>query len=50
MIQIELKRFDAARANIDKALAIIPDSAAVLDTKRALEAAVEAATNPPKGK
>ena len=50
MIQIELKRFDAARVNIDKALAIIPDSAAVLDTKRALEAAIEAAKNPPKRK
>ena len=50
MLQIELKKFDAARANIDKAMAIIPDSSAVLDTKRALEAAIEAAKNPPKTK
>ncbi len=41
MIQIELKKYDAARTNIEKALKIIPDAAAVLDTKRRLEAAVE---------
>ncbi len=41
MIQIELKKYEAARTNIEKALKIIPDAAAVLDTKRRLEAAVE---------
>ena len=48
MIQITLKRFDAARINIEKALKLIPDSAAVLDTKRMLEAAIEEEKNPPK--
>lgn len=43
MLQIELKKFDAAAKNIEKALKLIPDSAAVLDTKKALEAAVNAA-------
>ena len=50
MLQIEQGKFDAARANIEKALAIIPDSAAVMDTKKALEAAIEAARKPPTGK
>ncbi len=42
MIQIELKKFKAAKINIDKALELIPDSAAVLDTKRMLEEAIKA--------
>ena len=50
MLQIELKKFDAARVNVEKALKLIPDSAAVLDTKKALDAAIEAAKNPPKKK
>ena len=50
MIQIELGMFDAARANIEKALAIIPDSAAVMNTKKALEEAIEAANKPSKKK
>ena len=41
MIQIELKKYDAAKSNIDKALKLIPDSAAVLDTKKALEDAIK---------
>ncbi len=45
MIQIELKKYEAARTNIEKALKIIPDAAAVLDTKRRLEAAVERQTH-----
>ena len=44
MIQIELKRFDAARVNIEKALKLIPDSAEVLDTKKALEKAIKEAS------
>ena len=39
MIQIEQGRFEAAEVNIRKALEIVPDSAAVLDTRKALEAA-----------
>lgn len=50
MLQMEQGRFEAARANVEKALAIIPDSAAVMDTKKALEAAVEAANKPSKKK
>ena len=50
MLQIEQGKFDAARANIEKALAIIPDSAAVMDTKKALDAAIEAAKKPPSAK
>ena len=50
MLQIEQGRFDAARINIDKALAIIPGSAAVQDTKKALEAAIKAANEPPARK
>lgn len=42
MIQIELKKFAAAKVNVEKALKLIPDSAAVLDTKKALEAALKA--------
>lgn len=37
MIQIELKKFKAAKINIDKALELAPDSAAILDTRRLLE-------------
>ena len=48
MIQIGQGRFDAARANIERALELIPGSAAVMDTKRALEEAVKAAANPQK--
>jgi len=39
MIQIELRKFDAAEVNVRKALELAPNSAAVLDTKKALEAA-----------
>ena len=46
MLQIEQGKFEAARANIEKALEIIPGSAAVQDTKRTLAAAIEAAKNP----
>ena len=48
MLQIEQGRFDAARANINKALEIIPGSAAVLDTKKALDEAEKAAKAPQK--
>ena len=50
MIQIELKKFEAARVNVEKALKLIPGSAAVLDTKKTLEAAIEKAKNPPAEK
>jgi len=43
MIQIETKRYEDARKNIDMALKLIPDSAEVLDTRKALESAVKAA-------
>lgn len=39
MIQIEQRKFDAAEVNVRKALKLVPNSAAVLDTKKALEAA-----------
>lgn len=42
MLQIELKKFEAAKVNVEKALKLIPDSAAVLETKKALEAAMKA--------
>ena len=48
MLQIEQGRFDAARANIGKALEIIPGSAAVLDTKKALDEAEKTAKSPQK--
>ena len=50
MMQIEQGRFEAAAVNIEKALARIPDSAEVLDTKKKLEEAIEAAKNPPDKK
>lgn len=34
MLQMELGKFDAALVNVEKALAIIPDSSAVKDTKK----------------
>ncbi len=49
MVQLEMKKLDAARINVEKALKLIPDSAAVLDTKRAVDAAVEALRGPAKG-
>lgn len=39
MVQIQLGKLDAAETNVKKALKYIPDSAAVLDTKRLLEEA-----------
>lgn len=39
MVEIELGKFDAAAANVEKALRLVPDSSAVKDTKKALEAA-----------
>ena len=39
MIQIEQRKFDAAEVNVRKALKLVPNSAAVLDTKKALDAA-----------
>lgn len=44
MLQIELKKFEAAKVNVEKALKLIPDSAAVLETKKALEEAMKAKT------
>ena len=39
MVQIELGKFDAAEANIKKALELMPNSAAILDTKQRLKEA-----------
>jgi len=39
MIQIELRKFAAAEANVRKALELAPGSAAILDTQKALERA-----------
>ena len=39
MLQIELGKLDAAESNLKKALALVPDSAAVIDTKKKLEKA-----------
>lgn len=41
MIQLELKKYAAAKSNVEKALKILPDSAAILDTKKAIDAAIE---------
>lgn len=37
MIEIELGKLDAAKSNVEKALAILPESAAILETKKLLE-------------
>jgi len=42
MIQLELGKLDAAEVNVQKALKIIPGSAAVIDTQKAIEKAREA--------
>ena len=42
MIQMELGRLDAAEINVQKALKLIPGSAAVLDTQKAIQKAREA--------
>jgi len=39
MIQIEVGKLDAAEANLNKAIALVPDSAAVADTRKKLEKA-----------
>lgn len=39
MLEIEMGKLDAAESNVKKALAIVPDAAAVLDTKLQLEKA-----------
>lgn len=43
VIQTTFGRFDEAMANVEKALEIIPGSAAVIDTRKQLEAAIKAA-------
>lgn len=42
MIQLTLGKLSAAEANVKKALELLPDSAAVMDTKKAIDAAKEA--------
>ena len=42
MIQLELGKLDAAQVNVEKALKLIPGSAAVLDTQKAIQKAREA--------
>ena len=42
MIEIELGKLDAAAVNIEKALKLVPRSAAVLDTQKKLQAAKDA--------
>ncbi len=46
MIQMELGKLDAAEVNVNKALRLIPDSAAVRDTQKAIQRAREAKDNP----
>lgn len=41
MLQLELGKLDAAKINIDKAVMMIPDSAAILDTKKAVYEALD---------
>jgi len=48
MIQMELGKLDAAELNAKKALAIIPESAAVQDTLKTIRAAKEAKANKSK--
>ncbi|MBE6382718.1 MAG: hypothetical protein E7049_06875 [Lentisphaerae bacterium] len=43
MLQMELGKLDAASVNVEKALKLLPESAAILDTKLAIERAAEAA-------
>lgn len=47
MIQLEMRNYEAALSNVEKALRIIPDSAEVLDTRRRILEAVEAEKAPP---
>lgn len=42
MIQLELGKLDAAEVNVEKALKLIPGSAAVIDTQKAIQRAREA--------
>jgi Tfp pilus assembly protein PilF len=42
MIQLTLGKLDAAEINVQKALKLIPGSAAVIDTQKAIEKAREA--------
>lgn len=41
MLQLELGKLDAAKLNVDKALKLIPDAAAIQDTKKAVYKALE---------
>ena len=50
MLQLELKKFDAALSNVEKALKIIPDSAEVIDTRRRILEAIELEKTAPKAK
>lgn len=45
MVQLSLGKLDAAEINVDKALKLIPDSAAVLNTKKSILQAKEAKKN-----
>ena len=41
MVQLELGKLEAAEINVQKALKLIPGSAAVIETQKAIEAAKE---------
>lgn len=48
MLQLELGKLAAAEINVNKALKLIPNSAAVLDTKKAIDAAKAKTASPKK--
>ena len=50
MIQIDLKKYEAAKKNVEKALKLLPGSTAVMDTKKRLEAILGKCKEEMKGK